>query len=1065
MKFASLPLPLHLVLCRIQSPFLQRLLCWLLVLALPLAALPQSIITVKGRVTGAGNEGLPHASVVVKGSSSGVNTNDNGEYTIQVPDNATLVFSFTDYILLEVKVNKRTLINVELTRSRSELQQVVVVGYGTQRKRDVTGAIVSVDEKALREVPVANLQQALQGRAAGLEIQRAGNQPGAGAQIRIRGSRSISGSNEPLFVVDGIPFEGTLNDLNPDDVASIDILKDASSTAIYGSRGANGVIIVTTKKGRNGETRVSYNGYYGIGKVFNKYPVFNATEYQAMRNLSTWGQGYMPEEINGINAGRNTDWQGLLYQNARRTNHNISVTGGNAGNTFALGGSYYNETALMPGEDFTRYAIRAAIDTRIGKRFKVGLTTLNAVNINNGSQFVSGSAIFRMLANSPLMPPYNPDGSLYLIPNGNLDDNNGNGRYSPLLLKNQSGDRWVDKIRRLRTINNLYAEVEIMNGLRYRVNLGLNYAQEQSAQFQGSDQPKNPSFFRPAQGNTARVGNGEAWGYTLENLLYYDKTIGKHKINFTGLYSIQESQTFNNFVQKDSITEDFVQFYNLALSTPVTSQNTSLGGNESRSSLLSYMGRINYSFDERFLLTLTGRIDGSSRLAPGNRWFTYPAISAGWIITNEKFMQGINAISNLKVRAGWGKTSNQAINPYASLGLVSNNNGLPAGQTNGNVIRYNYGPTIVSGFQVINLPNPSLKWEFTNTTNIGIDFGLFNNRITGSIEYYNAQTNDVLYDVVLPVTSGVAGPYTTNIGKIENKGFELSVSALVYRSNSGFSWNTDFNLFFNRNKVLRLSNGVTTDIANQLHVGYPLSAIYDYKKLGIWQISEAAEAARYGALPGQLKLEDHSGPNGKPDGQINTLDQYVIGNGDARLQGGMTHRFSFRGFDLSVVLYARFGGLLISQIHQPNASYLTTMDGRRNGLKVDYWTPTNPSNWFPMPQQSISPQSTAWTTLGYYNASFVKVRSINLGYTLTNAWLQRIRAESVRIYLMADNVGVLFSPYYKQTGIDPEGTGVGAQGVSDPGNIRNNQRGNGTITIGASTPPRRTFSVGASIVF
>ena len=1030
---------------------------------LTLTALAQNSV-VKGRVLNEKKEPVVNASVSVKGTTAGTTTNENGDFEILAPGNGVLVITSVGYAAKEVNVNGKSSLSITVSASSTDLEQVVVVGYGSQRRRNVTGSVVSVSETALREVPVANLQQALQGRAAGLEVQRVGNQPGAGAQIRIRGTRSISGSNDPLIVVDNIPWDGSLNDINPDDIASVDILKDASSTAIYGSRGANGVILITTKKGRTGETHLSYNGYYGVGQVANPYPVFNAAEYQAMRNTSTWGQGYLPGELQGIALGRNTDWQDVMYQNSRRMDHNITVTGGSNGNNFSLGGGYFNETTVLPGEEFTRYSLRGAIDTRIGRRIRLGLTTNNSVSLQYGSQFVSGSPLFRMLALSPLTSPYDSLGNINPKPAGNIDDINGTDRYSPLYLKNGSDDRWVDRVRRLRTFNTLYAEYEFLKGLRYRFNLGLNYAQQHAAQFQGSDQPNNPSFFRPAQGNVAQVDNGETWGYTAENLLFYDKTVGKHNFGFTGLYSIQESQSFNSSIRKDSITEDFVQWYNLALSTPINGANTSIGGGESRWALISYMGRLNYAFNNRYLFSATWRRDGSSRLAEGNKWFNYPAISAGWLISDEAFMSKVKPVNSLKLRVGWGKTSNQAIDPYASLGLVNNSNGLGNGSTGAGTIRYNYGPTIVTGYNVVTLPNPGLSWEFTRTLNIGLDFGLFNNRITGAFEWYDSQTDDILYNVNLPVTSGVAGAFPTNVGKMSNKGMEFTVSSTNISTKSGFTWSTDLNLFFNRNKILKLSNDVNQDIGSQLFVGYPMSAIFDYNKLGIWQTSEAAQAALFGARPGQLKLQDYSGPQGKPDGVINSLyDRYVIGDGDADLQGGLTNRFGFKGFDLSTVLYARFGGMVISQIHQPFASYLTTMDGRRNGLKVDYWTPTNPSNWFPMPQQTISNVNDAWSTLGYYDGSFIKLRSINLGYTFSKRQLRSIGAQSFRLYFTVDNVAILASPYYNKTGIDPEGTGVGSQGVSNPGNIRNNARGNGTITIGLATPPRRTFTVGANL--
>ncbi|MFB6457836.1 SusC/RagA family TonB-linked outer membrane protein [Chitinophaga sp. Hz27] len=1015
-----------------------------------------------GLVTDDHNQPVPGASIQIKGTSIGAVTSTEGKFVITVKSTSILVISSIGFAEREIAVGAQQQLNIQLKPVARDVSEVVVVGYGTQKRKDVTGSTVSVGETALREVPSANLQQALQGKAAGLEIQRSGTTPGSGAVIRIRGTRSISGQNDPLFVVDGIPFEGSLNDLNPDDIASIDILKDASATAIYGSRGANGIVMVTTKRGKNGDTRISYSGYHGIATVANKYPVFNATEYQAMRNISPWGQGYMPEEKDYIAKGKSTDWQDLMYNNGYRTDHNLTISGGHNGNTFSLGGGYYKETAVLPGQDFSRYSVRATIDSRIGKRVKVGISTLNQVGITNGAQFVASGTMFPILAMSPLEAPYDSLGKVRALPNGNIDDNN-YPTYSPLLLKHNDNN-WVDKQRRLTTNNSLYGEYEIIDGLKYRVNLGLSYRTAENDQFQSADNLAlgRPSFFRGGKGNTAYVYNDESWGYTLEHLLLYDKTFAqKHHVNFTGLYSIQENHMHYTSVRKDSITEDFVQFYNLAQSNATPAPV--VAGNESSWALLSYMARINYAFDERYMLTLTARMDGSSRLAPGNKWHSYPAISAGWNISKESFMQHISWISSLKLRAGWGQTSNQAVSPYSSLGLVTNNNYLTAP---GDVIRYNFGQTIVTGYQVVTLPNPNLEWEYTQTRNFGLDFGLLDNRISGSLEYYNSKTNNILYGVSLPPTSGVAGNYTSNVGEMENRGMELSVSSVNVRSRSGFTWSTDLNLYFNRNKVLKLSNGVTQDIANQLFVGHPMSAIYDYKKLGIWQASEAAEAAKYGATPGQIKLEDRSGPSGKPDGVISELyDRYVIGDMDAKLQGGMTNRFAYKGFDLSFTVYARFGGLLVSQVHQSNASYLTVMDGKRNGIKVDYWTPTNPSNWFSMPQTQISNISTAWTTLGYYDATFLKLRSVNLGYSFSNAMLNRLKAQKLRLYFTVDNVATLFSPYYKQTGIDPEGTGIGSQGVGNPGNLRSNTNGNGAITIGVSTPPARTFTFGANVSF
>jgi TonB-linked SusC/RagA family outer membrane protein len=474
-----------------------------------------------------------------------------------------------------------------------------------------------------------------------------------------------------------------------------------------------------------------------------------------------------------------------------------------------------------------------------------------------------------------------------------------------------------------------------------------------------------------------------------------------------------------------------------------------LGGSESSATLISMMLRANYVYDDRYMITLTGRRDGSSRLGDGNKWKQYPAVSAGWSINNEKFMKGQKIFSNLKIRAGFGITSNQAVPAYSTLGGVASNG-----------VRYNFGPTSQIGYYVTKIVDPNLDWEYTRTTNIGLDFGILNNRITGSVDWYTAKTDKLLYGVPLPPTSGISEPYLTNIGNVTNKGLEVAISSQNIKTDDGFSWGTDLNFYFNRNKLVALNGNITQVTNAQLFVGEPLTAIFDYKKLGIWQTDEAVEAAKYGFVPGQLKLEDHNG-----DGKLTVDDKYVIGNAQAKIQGGITNRFNYKGFDFSFVVYARFGGTLISQVHQPLAGYLTINDGRRNQFAVDYWTPTNPTNAFPSPNVAggliTSPlTSDAWSTLGYYDASFIKVRSINFGYSFTNKLANKLGAQKIKVYVTAQNPFILYSPYVKAGGLDPEATGTGNQGVSNPGNISNR-----ALTIGATIPPTRTFLAGLNVTF
>ncbi|HET9054943.1 MAG TPA: SusC/RagA family TonB-linked outer membrane protein, partial [Cyclobacteriaceae bacterium] len=454
-------------------------LLFLFMSVLSVQALAQARVT--GKVTDGNNDALPGVNILIKGTTLGATTDAEGLYALDLPagDNHTLIFSFIGYTTLEEVVGNRTVINVSLAVDSKTLEEIVVVGYGVQRKSDVTGSLVTMGSKEISDVPVANIQQALQGRMAGVEVQRIGTAPGATARIRIRGERSVLGSNDPLIVLDGIPFEGNLNDINPDEIASVNVLKDASATAIYGSRGANGVMLITTKRGQAGETTLTYSSYVGVTTVAKKYPLMNAEQYQAMRDYTgVWP--YRPEEVEGIALGRNTDWQDLMYENGYITNHNLGITGGTEKGSYAVGGGYFKETTVLPGQDFERFSLKVSTDSKIGERLKIGLTSLNTVNYANGTQFVNqqpgtpgafgGGIMYNILATSPLMPAYTDNGEIYPEPFGNLDDASAN--LNPLFVKRNNND-YTDRVRRLRTFNTLYAEVKIIEGLTYRFNLGL----------------------------------------------------------------------------------------------------------------------------------------------------------------------------------------------------------------------------------------------------------------------------------------------------------------------------------------------------------------------------------------------------------------------------------------------------------------------------------------------------------------------------------------------------------------------------------------------------------------
>jgi len=996
--------------------------------------------TVKDMETG---EALPGVTVLVKGTSNGTVTGIDGSFAVNASSDATLVFSFVGYTTQEIPVGSQSKIDVGMKADFTSLEEVVVVGYGTQKKSDVTGAVAQVTGKTLREVPVANFSQSLQGRAAGIQVQSTSSRPGAAAQIRIRGNRSFSGSNDPLIVVDGIPFNGSINDLNINDIASVDVLKDASATAIYGSRGSNGVILVSTRKGTTGKPELFYSGYYGVSSAIGEYSVFNGTEFADLRKASNadGGSSYSmtADENANLAAGKSTDWQKLLYKPGYITNHNIGVQGGNEMTHYLISTGYFKQTTVLPGQSFERFSITSAIDQKINDRIKVGLNTMNQFNITNGE---NASAMFSMLTLSPLYSAYNPDGSINRLPAvGSADPQT----INPLLINNQ--ETWKQQRRRLRTFNSLYGEVKITENLKYRLNVGLDLFQDNYGQYEGSGTP-----YKNGSTNTASIQNTNSWSYTLENVLTYDKTFAEdHKLTLTGLFSEQQVQQFKSTANSKTLPADYTFYYNLGLGN-VTSVPANTNGDKNQDyfkwGLLSYMGRMNYAYKGKYLLTASYRADGSSRLAKGNKWFFYPAAALAWNLDKEGFMSNIGPISAFKLRAGWGKTSNQSVNPYSSFGSLA-------------AEPYNYGNNGLYGYYVNSLPNPNLTWEFTATTNFGIDFGFFKNRITGSAEVYQQNTNNILQSVTLPQTSGVS-TVVKNVGKSVNKGFEFTLSTVNVETRN-FSWTTDFNAYIIRGKITYLAGGVDRSITNGWFVGYPLGAIFDYQKTGIVQKGETDVPA--GFNPGDIKIKDQNtvdtngdGKPDAPDGVINADDRVVLGSSQAKWAGGLTNRINYKGVDFSFVLFWRVGGMLVSNLYQANISHpINSLEGRRNGPKVDYWTPDNPTNAYPRPGRNQVPNY--GSTLGYFNATYMKVRSINLGYTLPDKWIEKAGMSSLRVYFQMQNpFKAFFSDYVKAGGLDPETNGNG--GSVTPGYGPNNTNG---LTVNPNTPPVRSFIFGINL--
>jgi len=1016
-----------------------KVLCFIIMQMFAFTAFAQNV-TVKGRITNETGDPLSGASLVVKGANNqGTTTNADGNFSLSVSKGETLMITAIDYSPKEIKISRADLGNISLTRSDKSLGEVVVIGYGTQRKEAITGSVASISGKTLLEVPSTNVTQALQGRLAGVEISQTNSQPGATMQIRVRGQRSLTASNDPLIVLDGIPFVGGIGDINPTDIKSVDVLKDASATAIYGSRGANGVILITTNRGRRGEKpRVSYNGRVGAQTLFAKYPMMNGPEFYALRKAAGLYSTLGADE----DSTANTDWQKMFFKTGWENSHDVNISGGTPGGNYNFGLGYYDNQGVVPTQGYKRYSMRFAIDQEVGKYFRFGLTTNNNYNLTTGRQV----GLYNVLSMSPIAVPYNPDGSLKRSIQMPLDNQFVQTKNVVDSLK----DLWLNQTKGYATYNSAYGEVKIpgVQGLKYRFNLGLDFVQNNNGQFTapgvGSSNPTTPS--------TASVDNQTTYHWTMENLLSYDRTFAqKHTLNIVALYSAEENKFVRSNMSAQNIPSDAFQFYNLgqANATDITvdpnNQVYQLSG------LTSAMGRVMYSYNNKYMISATVRSDGSSRLAPGHKWHTYPAVSAGWNITNEPFMQNVSLINRLKLRAGYGETSNQSVAPYSTLGLLSTS-------------PYNFGPTgYATGLYVSQLPNAQLGWEFSKTWNFGLDFALFKNRLSGTVEYYITNTNDILLGVSLPPTSGV-GSYTGNIGATQNKGIELSLDGTIIDNVNGWTWTAGFNIYANRNKLVSLASGEQQDIGNGWFVGHNINAIYDYKRIGLWQAKDQyLNILEPGGNVGMIKVQYTGTYNsdGSPTRAIGAADQQVM-DVDPKYEGGFNTNVSYKGFDFSIVGVYQHGGILVSTING-SGGYLNLESGRRNNIKIDYWTPGNTGAKYPNPAAIRSGDNPKYaTTLGYFDGSYMKVRAISLGYNFAqNNLLKKSRINNLRLYFTVQNPFVMFSPFTKEMGLDPEPNSYGNQNAAVP--LSYNLRR--ILTVGYNTPSTRNYVVGVNMTF
>jgi TonB-linked SusC/RagA family outer membrane protein len=1039
-------------------PYAVALLCLLITCWLPPrthASGKGPAATITGRVTAAENNSpLPGVTVSLKGSSTGTVTDQDGRYKLTVADGqGTLVFSFIGYVRKEEPINNRTTINIALSQDLAAIEEVVVVGYGTRKKSDVTGSLSSVSAQQLKQVPVQSISQALQGRAAGVDVAASSFRPGENPQIRIRGNRSLKATNYPLVVLDGIPLpdSSSINDFNPSDIASVEILKDASATAIYGSRGANGVILVTLKKGKAGVASVTYDGYVGFSKPLATMEMMNGAEYaelkrEAYRNNSDltdyntpfpnpvqdfnlfkadpnmWesvAQGYdwvdkaamIPryraitdqerQQFDKYGLGsfdslpiydpgkvRTTDWADLALRTGLKQDHQVSVSGGSEKVRVIFSLGYYNESGIQKTQSFERYNVRLGIDYQLSPNIRVGGSTMASLS----NQQFGAPLYFNAIGQLPLALPYDSAGNRIYQPGGD-----------PLIFNPLFNiDNVIDERRVTHFMGSYYGEIQLIEGLRFRMNFGPDFRHYRRGQFYGS-----LSTNRNRGTSQAIYDQNQRFSYVLENLLYYDKTINSsHSIGLTLLHSLQNERFEASGLTVSNLPYDKQLFYNLGSTN--NSGPDVFSSDFSRRRLMSYMGRVNYTLLNRYLLTVSGRFDGSSVLAPGKKWEFFPSFALAWKLQEEPFLKGIAALDELKLRVGYGKTGNSAINPYTVQGRLAKS-------------RYVWGDNPAWGYLPSLIPNPNLKWEATHQLNAGIDFSFIKGRVSGTVDVYQANTRDLIMDRQVPTVSGF-GFIQENIGSTRNRGVEISLSTVNIETSSGFRWNTDLVFAKNKEEITELYGMQNDDIANRWFIGQPVTVFYDWKPLGVWQTDEADAASVYGRKPGQNKIQDINN-----DKIIDARDRVIIGNNVPDWTGSIVNSFSYKGVEFSFFFYARIGQMIASGYYRPSLA------GRYTERKLDYWTPVNPSNMYPRPRQDQERIDYPESYL-YQKASFVKLRNVSLSYTLPRKAISRLHLQNLRVYVTAFNPWLITD--FK--GLDPEFTANYNVNVNDQLTDNNN---------------------------
>ncbi|WP_299556320.1 TonB-dependent receptor [Seonamhaeicola sp.] len=988
--------------------------------------------TITGVVTSDDSQPLPGVTILLKGTSQGTSTDFDGKYSIEAPSTGTLVFSYVGFVTKEVAVNNKTVVNISLQEDVSQLDEVVVVGYGTQKKSDITGAVTSVNVSELQDVPIARADQVLQGRVAGVRINNNDASPGGNVSIRIRGVSSINGGSNPLVIIDGVQGV-SLSDVHPNDIKSMEVLKDASATAIYGSRGASGVILITTKKGRIQKPTITINSFTTIHQIRKKLDFLNANQYAQQVNQNRLERGlplvFTDQQLQDFAANGGTDWQDEIYRTGLSQNHRLNVSGGTENVNYSVSGDYLENKGIVINSLFKKFSMRSNIQAKLSERVKVKLNTFMNFSKDNptllNARDAEGSPVYASLVFGPTRPIFLEDGT-YSRPDGAYGPVT---EYNPVALANEPiRDNYTNS-----TIINPSIEYEIFDGLSLNIMGSYQLFDRENGFY------INEKIINGTEGDRrASIYNSKWVTYQNTNRLTYAKEFNeKHNLQITGVFE-QQTQEFNeNWAGARGFLTNAVTYNNLGLGE-FPSKPTSW---RDKSSLESFMGRINYAFDEKYSITLTGRSDEASVFSENNKRAFFASAGLAWTISNENFLKDSNVINNLKLRGSYGEVGNAAISPYQSLAKLDTGFDFPFGGTN-----LNTGIALST-----QAPNPDLKWETTESYNIGLDLSMFNGGLNLTAEYYNKTTSDLLLERALPQASAFQ-TQLVNAGKVENKGVELALSLTPVR-NDNFKWDSDIIFTKNTNKVLALNDGETElrlggaglpghSDAVWLEVGQPIGLIRGLEFDGIWGTDEDVLAAAYGVTPGSERYVDQNN-----DGLYSIADAVNIGNALPDFTYSWNNTFTYKGLSLNVFIVGSEG----NDIYNLGRSLIEGGDGL-SIANLNVWTPDNQNTNIPAHNaEGGFRNSSRWIEDG----SYLRIQNITLGYTIPEKLSEKLGIDSCRIYTTGTNL-FTFTDY---SGFDPESNNSGSIA-----NSRNAVDSFAGIDL-ASYPSQKQYTLGVDIKF